>query len=147
MINFWHRTFFSTRELVQQCVQSRNRLMGGLAKCEAGEELLLSGSRYWACVCSRVNLVTGTKGRYGGPGQTCAHRPSLSCTWLEPRQPSSTCHARAELLLCQNYPAWKRRVQKGLDKAGEKTTRVQNGSTSHAHRKCASQSPTWLLQQ
>lgn len=32
--------FFSTRELVEQRVQSRNKLMGGLAKCGTGEELL-----------------------------------------------------------------------------------------------------------
>lgn len=32
--------FFSIRELVEQCMQSRNKLMGGLAKCGAEEELL-----------------------------------------------------------------------------------------------------------
>lgn len=79
--------------------------------------------------------LTGTEGRLGGPEQTSALLHHSPAPELEPRQPSSTCHARAEPPPCRNHPSWKRLFQKGLDKAGEETTRVQNGSTSHAHRK------------
>lgn len=54
--------FSGIRELVQQHVWSRNKLMGGLAKCEVGEELLLVELILSMClqqgVLNSVKLVT-----------------------------------------------------------------------------------------